>query len=304
MTPNIFLASLLTIGYFHGTRSATYSNVIVRSGPEVLPIEYVNYGGPVYSGQIAQISAAPLETVVSLPNVGPCISPCVIANSPISGLAPIRAAANSQIVAYKSPVANVPIVLANTDDAVGYQYAYSVYDEGTGDNKAQSEQSDGSVVQGQYSFIQPDGLRREVIYTADDLKGFKAIVKTVAPEPELKKEQLVEAPKSEEKPTEASEESTEVVESLEPVNTEATEAVEVKTEEIQAKSEEKSDETSVEVIPVVPIETVKEDVETNAIVSYSDIIDCIQSKRIAAAKSISPLTYILIPAIENVKRPC
>lgn len=57
----------------------------------------------------------------------------------------------------------------------GYQYAYAVYDDNTGDKKSQSEQSDGSVVQGQYTFIQPDGIRREVVYTADDLKGYRDI---------------------------------------------------------------------------------------------------------------------------------
>lgn len=52
-----------------------------------------------------------------------------------------------------------------------YQYSYVVYDENTGDQKAQYESSDGSKVQGQYSLIQPDGYVREVQYTADDLKG-------------------------------------------------------------------------------------------------------------------------------------
>lgn len=47
-----------------------------------------------------------------------------------------------------------------------------MYDDQTGDKKTQSERSDGSVVQGQYSFIQPDGFRRVVVYTADDLKGY------------------------------------------------------------------------------------------------------------------------------------
>lgn len=46
-----------------------------------------------------------------------------------------------------------------------------MYDENTGDRKAQRELSDGSVVHGEYSFIQPDGYVREVKYTADDLTG-------------------------------------------------------------------------------------------------------------------------------------
>lgn len=53
----------------------------------------------------------------------------------------------------------------------GYQYQYVVYDEETGDHKAQREQSDGSVVRGEYSFLQPDGYVREVQYVADDVSG-------------------------------------------------------------------------------------------------------------------------------------
>lgn len=46
-----------------------------------------------------------------------------------------------------------------------------VYDENTGDHKAQRELSDGSVVHGEYSLIQPDGYVRKVQNVADDLKG-------------------------------------------------------------------------------------------------------------------------------------
>ncbi|CAH3820751.1 unnamed protein product [Pieris brassicae] len=335
MTLNTFI---LLIGFFHCALCASFSNVVVRGGSEVIPLEYINYGGPMsYTGpQFAQISAGPIETLVSLSNARPCVSPCVIANTPISGLAPIAGTANAQIVAYKSPVANVPIVLANTDDAAtGYQYAYAVYDEGTGDKKTQSEQSDGSVVQGQYSFIQPDGFLREVIYTADDIKGFNAVVRTVAPEPEpsknestdesqesketpcKKNEQLVEAPKSEEKPTESSAEITEPVNAetaeiteafnnegvnTETINTETTSTESQNTETVEVKSEEKATEEKPCEENPTPTELIKSEFEPNAVVSYSDIIDCIQSKRIATAKSISPLTYILVPAAKP--KPC
>lgn len=56
-------------------------------------------------------------------------------------------------------------------DAASYQYSYAVFDENTGDRKSQTEKSDGSVVQGQYSLVEPNGSLREVTYTADDLKG-------------------------------------------------------------------------------------------------------------------------------------
>ncbi|CAG4938119.1 unnamed protein product [Colias eurytheme] len=306
MTPKIAFVGLLSIlNLLDGYLCGTYSNVFVRGGSEVLPLEYINYGGPVaYGGpQIAQISAAPIESVVSLQNaLNPCVAPCVI-NAPIPALAPIGSTANAQIVAYKPPVANVPVVLANKDDTFGYQYSYAVYDDGTGDKKTQSEQSDGSVVQGQYSFIQPDGYRRDVVYTADDLKGFNAIVKTVSPEPEdinkdaavesvenkdtpckeQNKEQLVEAPKSDDK----------TIESLD-----VTEAV----DNNDSKSEEKSSEEVP--TPTTDVST-PSNPEPNVVVSYSDFVNCLQSKRIAGAKNaVSPLTYILIPSLNGLQKSC
>lgn len=53
-----------------------------------------------------------------------------------------------------------------------YEYSYTVHDENTGDHKTQRELSDGTVVQGEYSFLQPDGYIREVQYVADDISGY------------------------------------------------------------------------------------------------------------------------------------
>jgi hypothetical protein len=46
-----------------------------------------------------------------------------------------------------------------------------------GDNKAQEEIRNGDVVQGSYSLIEPDGVRRVVSYAADSVNGFNAIVR-------------------------------------------------------------------------------------------------------------------------------
>lgn len=46
-----------------------------------------------------------------------------------------------------------------------------VYDKNTGDHKSQYELSDGSIVQGEYSLLQPDGFVREVTYIADNTRG-------------------------------------------------------------------------------------------------------------------------------------
>ncbi|XP_030383735.1 bromodomain-containing protein DDB_G0280777 [Scaptodrosophila lebanonensis] len=62
------------------------------------------------------------------------------------------------------------------DSRPQYSFAYDVRDTLTGDDKQQEEKRDGDVVQGQYSLIEPDGTRRIVEYTADDISGFNAIV--------------------------------------------------------------------------------------------------------------------------------
>lgn len=57
-----------------------------------------------------------------------------------------------------------------------YIFAYEIEDDKTGDNKMQHEIRDGDIVKGFYSFIDADGSRRTVEYTADPHKGFNAII--------------------------------------------------------------------------------------------------------------------------------
>uniref|UniRef100_A0ABD2X2Y8 Uncharacterized protein n=1 Tax=Trichogramma kaykai TaxID=54128 RepID=A0ABD2X2Y8_9HYME len=58
-----------------------------------------------------------------------------------------------------------------------YSYVYDIADPVTGDVKSQQESRDGDVVRGSYSFIESDGSRRIVDYTADDINGFNAVVR-------------------------------------------------------------------------------------------------------------------------------
>ncbi|XP_059045700.1 uncharacterized protein LOC131841402 [Achroia grisella] len=58
-----------------------------------------------------------------------------------------------------------------------YSYSYDVFDRKTGDNKAAQETRDGDKVRGFYSFIDPDGKQRLVEYTADEKRGFEAVVR-------------------------------------------------------------------------------------------------------------------------------
>ncbi|EDV57535.1 uncharacterized protein LOC6542005 [Drosophila erecta] len=60
-----------------------------------------------------------------------------------------------------------------------YSFNYAVNDESTGDIKEHSETRDGYVVRGFYSLVDPDGYKRTVTYTADDVHGFNAVVNRV-----------------------------------------------------------------------------------------------------------------------------
>ncbi|TMW52337.1 hypothetical protein DOY81_002594 [Sarcophaga bullata] len=57
-----------------------------------------------------------------------------------------------------------------------YDYSYSVNDPTTGDIKSHSESRDGYYVRGAYSLVDPDGFKRTVTYTADNVNGFNAVV--------------------------------------------------------------------------------------------------------------------------------
>jgi hypothetical protein len=57
-----------------------------------------------------------------------------------------------------------------------YTFAYRIRDTLTGDDKSQQESRDGDVVQGSYSLVEPDGTLRTVLYAADPVNGFNAVV--------------------------------------------------------------------------------------------------------------------------------
>ncbi|XP_025602571.2 larval cuticle protein A3A-like [Athalia rosae] len=87
----------------------------------------------------------------------------------------LAAAVNAGVI----PVAPAGPALARIEDfdpAPQYSFAYDVQDSLTGDSKAQYETRNGDIVQGSYSLIEPDGVRRIVDYTADPVNGFNAVV--------------------------------------------------------------------------------------------------------------------------------
>ncbi|XP_047020776.1 microtubule-associated protein futsch-like [Helicoverpa zea] len=174
----IVVTIIFSIGILSGVNGASYSNVYVER--DIAPRGYYRYGAPYTSladPRISQITSLPAITEYG----APCGSPCVFPAQAISSVvAPVNPSPN--VIAYSAPVPNVPVLVTPPKEATnGYEYSYAVYDESTGDHKAQRELSDGSVVRGEYSFIQPDGYVREVQYVADDISGFNAVVKNFLP---------------------------------------------------------------------------------------------------------------------------
>ncbi|XP_035899129.1 uncharacterized protein LOC118506297 [Anopheles stephensi] len=62
-------------------------------------------------------------------------------------------------------------------DRDDYSYGYAVRDELSGDIKSQQETRNGDRVRGQYRTLESDGTERIVDYTADDVRGFNAVVR-------------------------------------------------------------------------------------------------------------------------------
>ncbi|GAB0092742.1 Chitin-binding type R&R consensus [Sergentomyia squamirostris] len=100
--------------------------------------------------------------------------------------APVAYAAHAHApVAYAAPVAKTIVaapaiakvaVHDDYDPNPQYSFAYDVQDGLTGDSKSQHETRSGDVVQGSYSLVDPDGVKRTVEYTADPHNGFNAVV--------------------------------------------------------------------------------------------------------------------------------
>ncbi|XP_001845931.2 larval cuticle protein A2B [Culex quinquefasciatus] len=82
----------------------------------------------------------------------------------------------ARLAAAPLAAAAVPVINTSYDPLPQYTYAYNVQDALTGDHKSQQETRDGDVVKGSYSLVEPDGTVRTVIYTADPINGFNAIV--------------------------------------------------------------------------------------------------------------------------------
>ncbi|CAK1604397.1 unnamed protein product [Parnassius mnemosyne] len=103
------------------------------------------------------------------------------------GIAPVSYAAApahyaAPIISHAAPVTKFVAPAQHEEYAhPKYDFAYSVADGHTGDNKSQHESRDGDAVHGEYSLLEADGSVRTVQYTADDHNGFNAVVSNSAP---------------------------------------------------------------------------------------------------------------------------
>ncbi|XP_043283167.1 uncharacterized protein [Venturia canescens] len=152
----------LGYGTVHSTSFFRYQQLVV-----VLAVVAVANAGFVPAPISYAAPAAPLA--YSAPAAA---APLAYAAAPLAKLAP------APLAYAAAPVAKLaPALDADYDPNPQYSYAYDVQDSLTGDNKQQQETRNGDSVQGQYSFIEADGSRRIVDYTADPVNGFNAVVR-------------------------------------------------------------------------------------------------------------------------------
>lgn len=130
--------------------------------------------GPVdYAGKPSYSAATDVAySSVSVPASGPAPSYAKVSAPAYPKVAtPVYAAPAYKVAApYGKPIDSEEYGPAQ------YQFAYSVNDPHTGDNKSQEEHREGDVVKGRYTVVEADGSVRVVEYTADDHSGFNAVV--------------------------------------------------------------------------------------------------------------------------------
>jgi Insect cuticle protein len=123
----------------------------------------------------------------------------VAAPAVISQPAVVKAYAQPAVVTkIAQPV--IAKVAEDYDHNPQYSFAYDVQDGLTGDSKSQHETRNGDVVEGHYSLVDPDGVKRTVHYTADPVHGFNAqvhrepaAVKTLVAQPVIAKQYVAPA---------------------------------------------------------------------------------------------------------------
>ncbi|XP_045492957.1 uncharacterized protein LOC123692276 [Colias croceus] len=155
---------------------ALSSQNIVRHGV-VAPVQYAQYAAPVAS--VAYSSPARYSSGAALSSQN------IVRHGVVAPVQYAQYAAPARVaVAHAAPLVHAApahVAVEEYDVHPRYDFAYSVADGHTGDNKSQHESRDGDVVHGEYSLLEADGSVRRVQYTADPHNGFNAVVSNSAP---------------------------------------------------------------------------------------------------------------------------
>ncbi|KAK3926877.1 Larval cuticle protein A2B [Frankliniella fusca] len=157
----------------------------VRAGVVQQPLAYASYAEqPII---YASDEPAPYAVTASAaPPVAYADHPGAVVYAPAKQAVPV-AYAPGEHATYAAAVAVAPVALAakslDYDPHPEYKFSYDVQDDLTGDSKSQVESRSGDFVKGSYTVDDPDGTRRTVDYTADDVNGFNAVVRKEAQPP-------------------------------------------------------------------------------------------------------------------------
>ncbi|CAK1553784.1 unnamed protein product [Leptosia nina] len=153
----------------YSSAAAVSSQNIVRHEQRVAPVAY--HAAPVAA--VSYAAPARYSSAVSSQNIISHAAPVAISHAaPFVHAAPVVHAAPAHAIVAQHE---------EYDAHPRYDFAYSVADGHTGDNKSQHESRDGDVVHGEYSLLEADGSVRRVEYTADAHNGFNAVVSNSAP---------------------------------------------------------------------------------------------------------------------------
>ena len=128
---------------------------MARAGVVSYEAPHVQYSQPIAYAQPAYTKIA--APVVAAPTIVKSVAPAVHVAPVVKTIAPAVAVAKT---------------VEDYDPNPQYSFAYDVQDGLTGDSKSQHETRNGDVVEGHYSLIDADGVKRTVHYTADPVHGF------------------------------------------------------------------------------------------------------------------------------------
>ncbi|XP_013135152.1 PREDICTED: cuticle protein 19-like [Papilio polytes] len=180
-------AGLLPQAYYSSAAAVSSQSIVRHDQPQAIHATPV----AIHAAPIAY-QAAPIATYAAPARIsaGHAVSSQTILRHEqpraAYGIAPLAYAAapahySTPLISHAAPAAR--IIAAHQDEYAHprYDFAYSVADGHTGDNKSQHESRDGDVVHGDYSLLEADGSVRTVQYTADAHNGFNAVVSHSAP---------------------------------------------------------------------------------------------------------------------------